>query len=184
MAVPSGPGMVPAMSRTLLLLSLLACGGDAPTDTDGADPDGRTLPYVGLLGEWWLPEGELLPTQAEDWCSSLTPDRVDLSDACFRDPTSCEQGILFEDPPGPATATRLLFIRASDCTVGDPVRVRAQSDYGSFEWEGPTEDGTRDVWRVNARRWIVEDIDDSFDIQVESGDHTFRLTEDYRWDEE
>lgn len=168
------------MKRLILSVVLLAaaCTGE-PIDTDPADT-GPAAPMINIIGEWWLGEGERLPTQVESWCEDLVPDRFD-DGRCFTAPTACEQGILFDTPNNRAQARWLVRVQGTECNNDLPIEVWASSAYGSFEWLGRDETGNADKYRVNAREWIVQSTEGET-VVVQSEDQTWTMVEDYRFE--
>jgi len=177
-------------THMIVLTVLLSACDSEPVETDPPD-DEPTAPMINLIGEWWMPTSDRLPTQEEGWCANLTPDRFDDS-RCFREPTSCEQGLLFDTPGGRQTARWLVIVQGTECGNDIPTEVRASNRYGFFEWLGRTDqvEGQElgDLYRVNARQWEVREDPDAEQevgdaVIVTSEDTTFHLVEDYRWDE-
>lgn len=172
------PGMRIRMPLFIALVGA-ACTPDLPVSTD-TDP-GPVAPTLNIIGEWWLESGDRLPTQEETWCEDLVPDRFDNS-RCFVEPTACEQGMAFETPNGRQRARWLVQIQATECGADLPIEVWADSSYGGFEWLGRAESGTGEVWRVNAREWVIEPTATPGMVVVQSSDKSFVMTEEFRFD--
>lgn len=173
--------------RTALpfLLFLAACSGPEETDTDDTleDTDVREYPYVNLVGEWWLEDGRL-PAQSESWCELLTPSRFDTLDGCFSAPTACTQGLRFGDVDGYQLGTWLVIVEGTACDdTGAPVTRYGTSNYGSFVFEGPTDEDL-DRWQVSSFRWVVETLeDDPPRVEVTSNGNSWHMVKEFRWDD-